>query len=69
MAKVKNWMIDQDETARDILDDLIDEIDNAGAVLASTVDCTTQRGNVCGFRDFNIGVALAVRRAKQMLNP
>ena len=42
-------MIDQDETARDILDDLIDEIDNAGAVLASTVDCTTQRGMFAAF--------------------
>ena len=33
MAHIKGWMADQEETARDILDDLILEIDVARAAL------------------------------------
>ena len=68
MGRVRDMMIEQEETARGILDDLIMEIDNAGAVLISEPDCSQKRGLVCGFRGFNAAVANAVRRAKMRLD-
>lgn len=57
------------ETHEAILQDLIDEIDNAGACLAAFTDCNRRTAHFrdCGFAEFNKAVASASRRAKTRL--
>lgn len=70
MGKVNAYLMDQEDTSRDILDDLIDELDSAGAVLASHGECRGGRRNCSGaFSEFVISVGKAQRRATLRLQP
>lgn len=55
------------EAYQAILQDLIDDIDNAGAVLIAFDDCSDRHGLRCGMKEFSTIVAKSTGRAKRRL--
>lgn len=68
MSKTMRAMMEREETAVDILEALLDELDSAGAVLATGKTEPKSKLDPL-FMEFIGNVALAFHRAKKRLNP